>query len=203
MIIKTVDLEIVCGVTSALPQTSLPEFAFAGKSNVGKSSLINSLMNRKSFARTSAQPGKTRTMNWYNINKQLYFVDLPGYGFAKVPEAVKAQWGRMIERYLAGSGQLREVLLLVDIRHAPSVNDVQMYEWIIRSGFRPVVVATKADKLNRSQLAPNLKIIREKLGMTGTDRLIPFSAVTRQGRDEIWQLLEESAATPGEDASMA
>ena len=203
MIIKTVDLEIVCGVTSALPQTSLPEFAFAGKSNVGKSSLINSLMNRKSFARTSAQPGKTRTINWYNINKQLYFVDLPGYGFAKVPEAVKAQWGRMIERYLAGSGQLREVLLLVDIRHAPSANDVQMYEWIIRSGFRPVVVATKADKLNRSQLAPNLKIIREKLGMTGTDRLIPFSAVTRQGRDEIWQLLEESAAALGEDAPMA
>ena len=203
MIIKTVDLEIVCGVTSALPQTSLPEFAFAGKSNVGKSSLINSLMNRKSFARTSAQPGKTRTINWYNINKQLYFVDLPGYGFAKVPEAVKAQWGRMIERYLAGSGQLREVLLLVDIRHAPSANDIQMYEWIIRSGFRPVVVATKADKLNRSQLAPNLKIIREKLGMTGTDRLIPFSAVTRQGRDEIWQLLEQAAATPGEDAPMA
>lgn len=140
MVIKQVSLETVCGVTSKLPDTQLPEVAFAGKSNVGKSSLINALMNRKSLARTSSQPGKTQTINFYNVNAALYFVDLPGYGYAKANEAVKAQWGKMVERYLHKSGQLKQVFLLVDIRHAPSENDRIMYDWITDSGYQPVII---------------------------------------------------------------
>lgn len=194
MIIKSVNLETVCGVTSRLPENTLPEFAFAGKSNVGKSSLINGLMNRKSYARTSAQPGKTQTINYYNINGQLYYVDLPGYGYAKVSQEVKAKWGKMIERYLHTSKQLRCVFLLVDIRHDPSANDVTMYDWIVHNGFRPVVIATKADKINRSQLQKQLKALRTGLGLEQQDMLIPFSAVTKQGREEIWAVLEQYMA---------
>ena len=190
MVIKQVSLETVCGVTSKLPDTQLPEVAFAGKSNVGKSSLINALMNRKSLARTSSQPGKTQTINFYNVNAALYFVDLPGYGYAKANEAVKAQWGKMVERYLHKSGQLKQVFLLVDIRHAPSENDRIMYDWITDSGYQPVIIATKLDKIKRSQLQGQLKQIRSVLGMKGDDIIIPFSSETKQGRDEIYELLD-------------
>lgn len=190
MVIMQVSLETVCGVTSKLPESRLPEVAFAGKSNVGKSSLINALMNRKALARTSSQPGKTQTINFYNVNNALYFVDLPGYGYAKANEAVKAQWGKMVERYLHKSKQLKQVFLLVDIRHAPSENDRTMYDWITRSGYQPVIIATKLDKIKRSQVQGQLKQIRGVLGMGGGDAVIPFSAETKQGRDEIYGILD-------------
>jgi len=190
MIIKKVELETVCGITSKLPENTLPEFAFSGKSNVGKSSLINALMNRKSLARTSGQPGKTQTINFYNTNDELYLVDLPGYGYAKVSVEVKAKWGKMIERYLQNSQMLHCVFLLIDIRHEPSENDKIMYDWIASNGYRPVIIATKLDKLKRSQVARHVKQVREGLGMEKTDILIPFSAETKQGREEIWALME-------------
>lgn len=191
MNVTKVNLETVCGITSKLPENFLPEFAFAGKSNVGKSSLINGLMNRKSYARTSSQPGKTQTINFYNINEQLYFVDLPGYGYAKVSMELRAKWGKMIERYLKKSEQLKLIFLLVDIRHEPSENDKDMYNWIVHNGFQPIVIATKLDKINRSQIAKQSKLIRTSLGMPKEGILIPFSAETKQGRDEIWQKIEE------------
>ncbi len=191
MKIKSVNLETICGVTSKLPENTLPEIAFAGKSNVGKSSLINALMNRKSYARTSSQPGKTQTINFYNINEELYFVDLPGYGYAKVSAEIKAKWGKMIERYLHKSSQLRLVFLLIDIRHEPSENDCIMYNWIVENGFHPVIVATKLDKINRSQIAKHMKVIKTKLEVIPGTPMIPFSAVSKQGRDEIWNLIEE------------
>lgn len=193
MIIKSVNLETVCGVTSTLPVNDKPEFAFAGKSNVGKSSLINALMNRKAYARTSAQPGKTQTINFYNINDALYYVDLPGYGYAKVAQSEKEKWGKMIERYLHRSRQLRQVFLLVDIRHEPGANDRQMYQWILHNGYRPAVIATKLDKINRSQIERQVKLVRTALGMRRDDVLIPFSAETKQGREEIWALIERLA----------
>ena len=191
MIIKTVNLETVCGITSEFPQNSLPEFAFAGKSNVGKSSLINSLMNRKSYARTSAQPGKTQTINFYNINDNFYYVDLPGYGYARANEEIKAKWGKMTERYLHHSKQLCCVFLLIDIRHDPSANDRLMYEWIVKQGFLPVIIATKLDKINRSQIQKQVKAIHSGLGTQQNTTVIPFSAESKQGREEIWELIEE------------
>ncbi len=191
MNVTKVNLETVCGITSKLPENLLPEFAFAGKSNVGKSSLINGLMNRKSYARTSSQPGKTQTINFYNINEQLYFVDLPGYGYAKVSMELRAKWGKMIERYLKKSEQLKLIFLLVDIRHEPSENDRDMYDWIVHNGFQPIVIATKLDKINRSQIAKQTKLIRTCLKMPKEGILIPFSAETKQGRDEIWSKIEE------------
>ena len=190
MIIKQAELETVCGITSKLPENEWPEVAFAGKSNVGKSSLINGLLNRKSLARTSSQPGKTQTINFYHINDELYFVDLPGYGYAKVTQEVKAKWGKMIERYLKSSDVLKCVFLLVDIRHEPSENDKTMYEWILYNGFHPVVIATKLDKIKRSQVAKQVKLVRQGLGMEKDGILIPFSAETKQGKDEIWTLIE-------------
>ena len=151
MIIKSAVLDIVCGITSKIPDTGLPEVAFAGKSNVGKSSLINGLMNRKALARTSAQPGKTQTINFYKINDELDLVDLPGYGYARVTPAEKEKWGKMIENYLHTSHNLKAVFLLIDIRHDPSANDRQMYEWILHNGYEPIIIATKLDKLKRSQ----------------------------------------------------
>lgn len=190
MIIKSVNLETVCGVTSTLPVNDKPEFAFAGKSNVGKSSLINALMNRKAYARTSAQPGKTQTINFYNINNELYYVDLPGYGYAKVSQTEKERWGKMIERYLHQTRQLKLIFLLVDIRHEPGANDRLMYDWIVHNGYRPVIIATKLDKINRSQTAKQTKLIRTGLGMNKEDILIPFSAETKQGREEIWDIID-------------
>lgn len=194
MIVKSAELETVCGITSKLPDNDLPEIAFAGKSNVGKSSLINGLLNRKSLARTSAQPGKTQTINFYNVNKNLYFVDLPGYGYAKVSVEIRAKWGKMIERYLHGSPQLKKVFLLIDIRHVPSENDCMMYDWIVDNGYEPVIICTKLDKIKRSQIQKNLKLIREKLDLVPGTTMIPFSAQTKQGRDEIWNLIEETLA---------
>ena len=191
MIIKNAELETVCGITSPLPSHDQPEIAFAGKSNVGKSSLINALMNRKSLARTSSQPGKTQTINFYHINDQLYFVDLPGYGYTKTAVVVKEKWGTMVERYLHKSSVLKCVFLLIDIRHEPSENDKTMYEWIIYNGFHPVVIATKMDKLKRSQVEKQVKLLRTGLGMEKEDILIPFSAETKQGREEIWELIEK------------
>lgn len=199
MVIKSVNLETVCGITSVLPENTLPEVAFAGKSNVGKSSLINGLMNRRSYARTSSQPGKTQTINFYNINEALYFVDLPGYGYAKVSKETKAKWGKMIERYLRKSAQLRLVFLLIDIRHEPSANDVGMYQWIVENGFYPVIITTKLDKLNRSQVPKHLKMIRETLKVAEGTPIVPFSAVTKQGRDEIWELIETYALNADEN----
>lgn len=193
MIIKNVSLETVCGITSRIPDNELPEVAFAGKSNVGKSSLINALMNRKSLARTSAQPGKTQTINFYNINNTLYFVDLPGYGYARASEAVKAQWGKMIENYLHHSRQLQLVFLLIDIRHEPAENDRIMYDWICRNGYHPVIIATKLDKIKRSQVQKQLKLIRTSLSVEPETIIIPFSAETKQGREEIYELLDQLA----------
>ena len=194
MIIRSVELETVCGITSRLPENIHPEFAFAGKSNVGKSSLINVLMNRKSFARISSQPGKTQTINFYHINDALYYVDLPGYGYAKVSLEVKAKWGRMIENYLQKSPMLKLVFLLIDIRHEPSANDKTMYDWIVHNGYKPVIIATKLDKINRSQIQKHVKMVRMGLGMGKEDLVIPFSAETKQGREEIWDLIESQTA---------
>lgn len=191
MIIKNVSLDIVCGITSKLPDTGRPEVAFAGKSNVGKSSLINGLMNRKALARTSAQPGKTQTINFYNVNESIYLVDLPGYGYAKVSQSEKEKWGRMIEKYLHTSRNLKAVFLLVDIRHEPSANDKMMYDWILHNGYEPIIIATKLDKLKRSQVQKNVKQIKEGLNLRPGSMIIPFSAETKQGREEIWALIDE------------
>lgn len=194
MVIKNVNLETVIGVTSKIPENTKMEIAFAGKSNVGKSSLINALMNRKSLARTSAQPGKTQTINFYNINDELYFVDLPGYGYAKVSEQEKAKWGKMIEKYLHQSKMLQAVFLLIDIRHEPSANDKQMYEWILSNGFHPIIIATKLDKIKRSQVQKQIKIVKEGLGVEKDTIVIPFSAETKQGREEIYDLIDSMLA---------
>ncbi len=190
MVIRSAQLETVCGITSKLPIHEQAEFAFAGKSNVGKSSLINALMNRKSLARTSSQPGKTQTLNFYLVNGEIYLVDLPGYGFAKVPLEEKERWGKMIDKYLHRSENLKGVFLLVDIRREPSENDRMMYDWIVHNGYRPVVVATKLDKLKKSQVAGQVKAVRQGLGMEEGDALIPFSAETKQGRDKVWEVME-------------
>lgn len=190
MVIKDVNLETVIGVTSKVPDNQLMEIAFAGKSNVGKSSLINALMNRKALARTSASPGKTQTINFYNINNELYFVDLPGYGYAKVSASEKEKWGKMIEKYLRISKVLRAVFLLVDIRHEPNANDKQMYDWIMSKGYHPIVIATKLDKINRSQIQKQVKLVREGLGADKDTIIIPFSAETKQGRDEIYEVID-------------
>ena len=191
MVIKSVNLETVCGITSKLPENTLPEVAFAGKSNVGKSSLINAIMNRKSYAKTSSQPGKTQTINFYNINNVFYCVDLPGYGYAKVSQQEKEKWGKMIEKYLHRSKVLQAVFLLVDIRHEPSANDRQMYEWILANGYHPIVIATKLDKINRSQIAKQVKLVKQGLGVDKDTIVIPFSAETKQGREEIYALIDQ------------
>ena len=191
MVIKKVNLETVCGITSKLPENTLPEVAFAGKSNVGKSSMINALMNRKSLARTSAQPGKTQTINFYNINDERYLVDLPGYGYAKTSVETRQKWGKMIEKYLKTSKQLRQVFLLIDIRHKPSENDRIMYEWIEYQGYSPIIIATKLDKINRSQIQKQIKIVREGLGMPSDGLIIPFSAETKQGLDKLWEVIDD------------
>ncbi len=191
MIIKNVALETVCGITSKLPENTRPEVAFAGKSNVGKSSLINALMNRKSLARTSSQPGKTQTINFYNINDSIYFVDLPGYGYAKTSEHIKEQWGKMVENYLHRSRQLKAVFLLIDIRHKPSENDRIMYDWIKGHGYQPIIIATKLDKINRSQIQMQVKLLKETLKAEQNVHIVPFSATTKQGREEIYEIIEE------------
>ena len=196
MVIKNAELETVCGVTSVLPKNLLPEFAFSGKSNVGKSSLINSLMLRKNLARTSGQPGKTQTINYYKVNGEFYCVDLPGYGYAKVSKEIKAKWGKMIEKYLRTSKVLKQVFLLIDIRHEPGENDITMFEWVKANGFVPVIIATKADKISKSQVPHHVSVIRKTLKAGAEIKIIPFSAETKQGRDEIWALMDEMMAEP-------
>ena len=191
MVIKNVSLETVIGVTSQIPENQKMEIAFAGKSNVGKSSLINALMNRKSLARTSAQPGKTQTINFYNINDEMYFVDLPGYGYAKVSQKEKEKWGKMIEKYLHNSKVLQAVFLLIDIRHEPSANDKQMYDWIMSNGFHPIIIATKLDKIKRSQIQKQVKLIKQGLGVDADTIIIPFSSETKQGREETYDLIDQ------------
>ena len=239
MKIKDVELNIVCGYTSALPQTEEIQVAFAGKSNVGKSSLINAVMNRKRLARVGETPGKTRTINFYLVKamcremdaepaegvsapaeqgtslpveqgtpaeaqksspeaqkngaeteKQFYLVDLPGYGYANVPETEKAKWGQMIERYLQKSDMLKTVFLLVDIRHEPGANDRQMYDWIVSNGYQPVIIATKADKIRRSQLQKQIRLIRSGLEAAAGTMVLPFSALTKSGVEEIRMQIE-------------
>lgn len=205
MKIKSVNLETVIGITSKLPENTLPEFAFAGKSNVGKSSLINAIMNRKSYARTSAQPGKTQTINFYNINEEFYLVDLPGYGYAKVSQETKAKWGKMIERYLQRSQQLKAVFLLIDIRHDPSANDKDMYEWIVHNGFEPIIIATKSDKISRGQIDKHLKAIRTGLKTRPGNVMIPFSSLNKNGLDKVYEILDNflTPETDAEDVSDA
>ena len=199
MIVKSVELETVCGITSKIPDNLLPEIAFAGKSNVGKSSFINGLVNRKALARTSSSPGKTQTINFYNVNRELYFVDLPGYGYASVSKEVKAKWGKMIENYLHKSPMLKAVFLLIDIRHEPSANDVNMYEWILANGFEPIIIATKLDKIKRNQIQKNLKIIRTGLNVVEGTKIFPFSAQTKQGKDEILNFIENIISEEAEE----
>lgn len=194
MIIKKAELETVCGITSKFPENIEPELVFAGKSNVGKSSLINALMNRKSLARTSSQPGKTQTINYYKVNDEIYFVDLPGYGYANANIETKAKWGKMIEKYLHTSKQIKCIFLLIDIRHEPGKNDKQMYDWILHNGYQPVIIATKLDKLKRSQVAKCVKIVREGLGLPKEGVLIPFSSQTKQGKEEIYDFIENFLA---------
>ncbi len=194
MVIKNVELETVCGVTSKLPENALPEVAFAGKSNVGKSSLINALMNRKALARTSSSPGKTQTINFYNVNKAMYLVDLPGYGYTKIAESEKRKWGVMVENYLHSSKQLKAVFLLIDIRHDPSENDRMMYDWILRQGYPPMIIATKLDKVKRSQVQKQLKAIRDGLNLESGTVIFPFSALSKQGREEIWGYMDALVA---------
>lgn len=194
-IIKDAQLSLVCGPTSRLPELDQLQVAFAGKSNVGKSSLINALMNRKNLARTSSQPGKTQTINFYEINHEIFLVDLPGYGYARASREAQAAWGKLIEKYLRGSKQLKMVFLLVDIRHDPGNNDVMMYDWIVKSGYEPVIIATKLDKIKRSQIPKQLKALREGLRLLPGTVIIPFSAMTKQGRDEIWEKIDSLTGT--------
>ncbi|MCR5324299.1 MAG: ribosome biogenesis GTP-binding protein YihA/YsxC [Lachnospiraceae bacterium] len=190
MVIKSAELDIVCGITSTLPRNELPEIAFSGKSNVGKSSLLNGLLNRKALARTSATPGKTQTINYYLVNKELYFVDLPGYGYAKVSQVTREKWGSMIEKYLKRSPSLKAVFLLIDIRHEPGANDRQMYEWVVANGFKPVIIATKSDKIPKSQINKQTSMILKELGCPAGTVILPFSALNKSGRDEIWAEIE-------------
>ncbi len=192
MKIKSIELEYVAGVTTKkLPDIRLPEIAFAGRSNVGKSSLINALIQRKSFARTSSTPGKTQTMNFYNVNGECYLVDLPGYGYADVAKDFRASWGPMIERYLNTSQNLKAIMLLLDVRRTPNADDMQMFRWIESAGYEPVIVVTKTDKLKRSQLPKAYKEIRNTLGISGETKIYPFSAMSKTGRDEIMDRIDE------------
>ena len=203
MVIRSVNLETVCGITSEFPENEYFEVAFAGKSNVGKSSLINGLVNRKALARTSSHPGKTQTINFYNINESMYLVDLPGYGYAKASEEIKAKWGQMIERYLHTSQKLQAVFLLIDIRHEPSDNDKLMYEWMVSCGFAPIIIATKVDKLKKSQVKEHIRAIEDGLAVQPDTVIIPFSAETKEGREEIWELIESLVYTEEERAAFA
>ena len=192
---NNVEFVLSAATTASLPKASLPEIAFAGKSNVGKSSVINRLLQRKNFARVGEKPGKTVHVNYFVIDRKCYLVDLPGYGYAKANEEVKAKWGKMIENYLHKSKQLKAVFLLIDIRHAPSGNDKLMYEWILKQGFEPIIIATKLDKINRSQIQKNVKMIKEGLKVVKGTIVIPYSAQTKQGRDEIYELLNSYLET--------
>ena len=195
MHIKQAVLETVCGITSVLPKNDLPEIAFVGKSNVGKSSLINTLMQRKSLARTSQAPGKTQTINYYKVNDSLYFVDLPGYGYAKVSQELRQKWGKMIERYITSSPTLKLICLLVDIRHEPTENDRLTYEWIKYHGYKVLLILTKADKLKRSVLNKHIKMIEKALKVADEDMIVAFSSETKQGREEVYEIIDNMSVS--------
>ncbi|MBR6400274.1 MAG: YihA family ribosome biogenesis GTP-binding protein [Firmicutes bacterium] len=190
MIVNNVSLEAVAVKKEQYPATGMPEVAFAGKSNVGKSSLINCMINRKALARTSQNPGKTRTINFYNVEDRLYFVDLPGYGYAKAPKSEQQKWGKMIEGYLLKREELKTIIMLVDIRHEPGENDRMMYDWLKHYGHNIIIVATKSDKLKRSQLDKHKKMLKTAFGLEKEDILLPFSSETKSGRDELWEIIE-------------
>ena len=190
MVIKSLELETVCGITSTLPQHKKLEMAFWGRSNVGKSSLLNVLWNRKSMTRISAQPGKTQTINYYNVNDLCYMVDLPGYGYAKVSKELAAKWMKMIETYLDTSEALRVVFLLIDIRHEPSKKDVEMYRLLYEKGFNPLIIATKADKISKGAKDKQIALIRKTLGADKETPILPFSALNRDGKEEIWEYID-------------
>ena len=191
MKVKNCDLKYIGTNFSHYPQDGLPEIAFAGKSNVGKSTLINAILGRKALARTSSQPGKTRTINFYGVNDMMYVVDLPGYGYAKVPKSEVAKWGMMMEDYLQKRKELRAIILLIDIRHEPGKNDIMMYEWLKHFGFDIIIAATKSDKINRSQIQKHLSVIRKTLKLTSEDVLIPFSGEKKTGVEELWAEIEK------------
>lgn len=191
MKIKKAEITISAVSRSQYPAEGLPEIAFAGRSNVGKSSLINCLLNRKNLARTSSQPGKTRTINFYRINDSFFMVDLPGYGYARVSKTEQLKWGRMMDEYLNTRTTLEGVLQLVDMRHKPTDLDVMMYNWIKEAGFSGIVIATKADKISRGKWQHNLKVIINTLGMDQEDIIIPFSAVKREGKDQVWNIIDQ------------
>lgn len=190
MVVKSLELETVCGITSRLPQNNKIEMAFWGRSNVGKSSLINTLLNRKSFARISSQPGKTQTINYYRVNDCFYMVDLPGYGYAKVSKETAAKWMKMIEKYIDTSPALRVVFLLIDIRHEPSANDVKTYQMLVEKGFNPLIIATKADKISRNARTKHISMIERKLRLIEETPVVPFSAQSREGKDKIWEYID-------------
>lgn len=201
MNVQNVALKVVAGSVKQFPEDTLPEIAFVGKSNVGKSSLINSLLGRKSLARTSSAPGKTRTINWYEVDEKLFFVDLPGYGYAKVSKAEQLKWGKVIETYLHKRESLRLVLLLVDVRHAPGEGDQMMMEWLRHYGVPTLVVATKSDKIKRSQHEKQKKIIRDVLGI-GKEDLLLYSSETKAGREEVWSRIMKLSVEEDEEAVM-
>lgn len=191
MVIKKAELETVCGVTSSIPSHSLPEVAFIGRSNVGKSSLINSLTGRKSLARTSGKPGKTQTINFYNINESIYIVDLPGYGYANAPKEVTDKWGDMVGRYFEESESLEVIFLLCDLRHPASKLDIEMFRWICYMDFQPIVIATKSDKVKPSQIKKNIRILKESLDAPEDTIIIPFSSETGEGKDILLDFLDQ------------
>ncbi|MFC7440803.1 ribosome biogenesis GTP-binding protein YihA/YsxC [Laceyella putida] len=200
MLVKTAEFVISAVKPAQYPEDALPEIALAGRSNVGKSSLINCLIRRKNLARTSSKPGKTQTINFYRINEALYFADVPGYGFAKVPKSVRAAWGKMMETYLSKRDWLKAVIQVVDLRHPPTNDDYNMYQYLKHYGIPTIVVATKADKISRGQWQKHLKVIREGLELQKGDSLIVFSSETGQGRDDVWseitRLIEEMEEEP-------
>ena len=190
MIIKNSELTTVCGITSHLPAYSEPEIAFAGRSNVGKSSLINGLLQRRNLARTSSKPGKTATINFYLVNQAFFFVDLPGYGYAARPAKEREAWGKMINRYLTNRENLRAIILIVDMRIGPTKDDLSMLEWIRKAGVHPIIVCSKLDKLKRSEVQKQTKKIRMDCGLSEEEKLFPFSAVTKAGREDILNEIE-------------
>lgn len=191
MNVTKAELIITAGKASQFPTAGLPEIAFAGKSNVGKSSLLNAMLNRKALARTSSQPGKTQTINFYGVQDQMIFVDLPGYGYAKVSKEERERWGKLIEGYLEKRAELQKIILLIDIRHEVGKNDKMMYDWIKHYHDEVIVVATKADKIKRSQIQKQLSVIKKGLELTAQDKLVAFSSETKQGRDELWEIIEK------------
>lgn len=191
MKIKSSDIVISAMSPSQYPDDSLPEIAFVGRSNVGKSSTLNTLLGRKGLARVSSTPGKTRTINFFIINEEFYLVDLPGYGYARVSKTERASWGKVIETYLSSRKNLQEVILLVDIRHEPTKDDKMMYEWIKHYGYGNIVIATKSDKISRGKYQRHVKIIREKLGMDKEAKVIPLSSLKREGIDEAWKSITD------------